>query len=90
MESLHHPAINDKLPSAWETSFIFALLFMVLALAGAVVILVCEWLARLAVPLPIGATPELQQSVVAQRESVAMLIFGLLWALIIGWAVFFR
>lgn len=90
MESLCHPATNDKRPSAWETVFIFALLFMVLALAGAAVILLCEWLARLAVPLQVGAAPELQQSVAAQRESLAKLMFALLWALIIGWAAFFR
>ncbi len=90
VESLRHPAINDKRPSAWETAFIFALLFMVLALAGAAVILLCEWLARLTVPLPVGATPELQQSVAAQRESVAKLLLALLWASIIGWAAFFR
>lgn len=89
VESLRHPATNDKRPSAWETVFMFALLFMVLALAGAAVILLCEWLARLAVPLPVGATPELQQSVAAQRESLAKLMFVLVWALIIGWAAFF-
>lgn len=80
---------DDHRPSLLGSAVAFAFPLLILMFAAVVIALVCEGLAKLAMPLPAGASPEIQQSVANQREAVAKLMFALFWALIIVWATFF-
>ena len=64
------------------------LLLVVVAVIAVVPLLVCEWLARVALPVPANATPETEQAATTQRESLTKVLFGLLWAVLGGWLIF--
>jgi len=79
MNERQQPSLLD---SAAETLF---LLLIVVAIV-LVPLLLCEWIARLAFPIPAAATPELRRSLTGQREALSKLLFGCLWACLIGCA----
>lgn len=80
MNDRQRPSLLD---SAAET------VFLLLIVIGIVLVplLLCEWIARLALPVPVGASRESQQSVDAHREWLAKWLFGLLWVVLGGWAM---
>lgn len=75
-------------PTLLESAGEAMLLLVIVAVIAIVPLLVCEWLARIALPLPANGTPETQQAVTAQRESLAKMLFSLLWAVLGGWLIF--
>jgi len=79
MNERKQPSLLD---SAAETLF----LLLIVAAIVLVPLLVCEWVARLAVPIPAAATLELRRSLTGQREALTKLLFACLWACLIGWA----
>ena len=80
MNERKQPSLLD---SAAETVF---LLLIVIAIVM-VPLLLCEWVARMALPVPVGATHESQQSVDEQRDLLVKFLFGSLWLLAGGWAM---
>ena len=64
------------------------LLLVVVAVIAVVPLLVCERLARIVLPSPAKGTPEARQAVDAQRQSLAKVLFSLLWAVLGGWLIF--
>ncbi len=79
---------QPKQPTLLESAGEFALLLVVLIVVAIVPLLICEWLARILLPLSANGTAETQQAVAAQQESLAKVLFGLLWAVIGGWLIF--
>lgn len=79
---------QPKQPTLLESAGEFALLLVVLIVVAIVPLLICEWLARIALPLPANGTPAAQQAVDAQRESLVKVLFGLFWAVLGGWLMF--
>lgn len=88
MDHLCTQPINDRRPSVLDSALALAFPLLILTFAAVIIALVCEALARLAVPLPEEASPELQQSVANQREAVVTFLFGAAGALFVAWAVF--
>ena len=64
----------DLLDSIAGTAVLLLVLVLVAVVIGGIPFLIFEGIARLALPVPSGATPELQQSVARQRE---LLVRGL-------------
>ena len=66
------PTANSqaKQPTLLESAGEVVLLVVVLAVIAIVPLLVCEWLACIALPVPANGTPEARQAVAAQRESL--------------------
>jgi len=86
------PVMNSPCPTAKEPTLLdsaaeMLLLLVVVAVIAIVPLLVCEWLACIALPVPANGTPETQQAVAAQRESLVKVLFGLLWAVLGGWLI---
>lgn len=79
---------QPKQPTPLESAGEMLLLLAVVAVIAIVPLLVCEWLARIALPVPVTATPETHQAVATQREALAKVLFGLLWAVLGGWLTF--
>lgn len=79
---------QPKQPTLLESAAEMLLLLIVVAVIAIVPLLVCEFLARCALPLPANGTPEMRTAVAAQRESLAKAMFGLLWAVLGGWLIF--
>ena len=79
---------QPKQPTFLESAGEVVLLLAVVAVIAIVPLLVCEWLACIALPLPANGTPEARQALAAQRESLAKMLFGLLWAVLGGWLIF--
>lgn len=77
-----------KQPTLLESAGEVVLLLAVVTVIAIVPLLVCEFLARCALPLPANGTPEMRTAVAAQRESLAKVLFGLLWAVLGGWLIF--
>ncbi|MEQ2005251.1 MAG: hypothetical protein ABMA26_00525 [Limisphaerales bacterium] len=80
---------RPKQPTLLESAGEVVLLLVIVAVIAVVPLLVCEWLAQIALPAPVNGTPEMRQAVAAQRESLAKVLFGLLWAVLGGWLIFF-
>lgn len=78
---------QPKQPTLLESAVEVVLLLAIVAVIAVVPLLVCEWLARIALPLPANGTPEARQAVDAQRESLTKVLFGLLWAVLGGWLI---
>ena len=81
-------AMNERKPpslldSAAETAFLLCLAVVIFA----VPLLLCYWLARLALPLPADAPPELQNSLAARRDSLVKWLFGTVWLFFTIWAM---
>jgi hypothetical protein len=79
---------QPKQPTLLESAGEFVLLLVVVAVIAIVPLLVCGWLARIVVPMPVNVTPEMQTAVAAQRESLTKVLFGLLWAVLGGALIF--
>ena len=75
---------QPKQPTLLESAGETVLLLLIVAVIAVVPLLVCEWLACVALPVPANGTPEMRQAVAAQREALAKMLFGLLWAVIGG------
>lgn len=75
-----------KQPSLLDSVAETVLLLLIVVVIVMVPLLLCEWVARLAFPIPVAATPETQRSLTEQRESMSKLLFALIWAFLIGWA----
>lgn len=75
-----------KQPSLLDSAAETVLLLLIIVIIVLVPLLFCEWLARLAFPIPVAATPEIQLSLTEQRESMTKLLFAFIWAFLIGWA----
>lgn len=80
---MNEPKPPSLLDSAAET----VLLLLIVAAIVLVPLLLCERVARLAFPIPVAATPEMQRSLTEQREALSKLLFACLWVFLIGWAV---
>ena len=80
---------ENKQPSLLESIAGTAVLLLVLLLVGVVVVgipfLIFEGIARLAFPVPSGATPELQQSVARQRELLVRGLFITCGLVFLAW-----
>ncbi|MEQ2008475.1 MAG: hypothetical protein ABMA26_16975 [Limisphaerales bacterium] len=76
-----------KQPSLFDAATETVLLLPIVVVIVMVPLLLCEWVARLAFPIPVAATPEMQRSLTEQRESMSKLLFAFIWAILIGWAV---
>lgn len=81
---------QPKQPTLLESAGEVLLLLIIVTVIATVPLLVCEWLAHIALPVPADGTPETQQAVASQRESLAKVLFGLFWAVLGGWLVFVR
>lgn len=79
---------QPKQPTLLESTGEVVLLLVIVAVVAILPLLVCEWLARLALPLPANRETEARQAVAAQRESLVKTLFGLLWAMFGGWLIF--
>jgi len=79
---------QPKQPTLLESAGEVVLLLVIVAVIAIVPLLICEWLARIALPLPADGTPEMQQAAAVQRESLAKVLFSLLWAVLGGWLIF--
>ena len=75
-----------KQPSLLDSAAETVLLLLIVAGILLVPLLLCEWVSRLAFPIPASATLEIQRSLTEQREALSKLLFACLWALLIGWA----
>lgn len=75
-----------KPPSLLDSVAETVLLLLLVAAIVLVPLLLCECVARLAFPIPASATPEMQRSLVEQREALTKLLFACLWVFLIGWA----
>lgn len=79
---------QPKQPTLLESAGEVVLLLAVVVVIAVVPMLVCEWLAGVALPVPANGTFEARQAVTARRESLAKVLFGLLWAVLGGWLIF--
>jgi len=80
-------AMNERQqPSLLDSAAETLLLLLIVAAIVLVPLLLCEWVARLAFPIPAAATAEVQRSLTEQREALSKLLFACLWAILIGWA----
>jgi hypothetical protein len=79
-------AMNErKQPSLLDSVAETVLLLLILAAILLVPLLLCEWAARLAFPIPVAATPEVRRALTEQREGLSKLLFACLWVILIGW-----
>ena len=80
---------EQKQPSLLDSAAGTAVLLLVLVLVAVFVVgipfLVFEWIARLAFPVPSGATPELRQSVARQRELLVRGLFITFGLVFLAW-----
>ncbi len=76
-----------KQPNLLDAVAETVLLLLIVVVIVMVPLLLCEWAARLAFPIPVPATPEMQRSLNEQRESMSKVLFAFIWAILIGWAV---
>jgi len=77
---------EHKQPSLLGSAAEIAFLLLILTTIVLVPLLLCEWVARLAFPIPAAATAEVQRSLTEQREALSKLLFACFWAILIGWA----
>lgn len=82
------PKSQPQQPTLLESAGEVVMLLVVVAVVAIVPLLICEWLARIVLPLSANGMAETQQAVAAQRESLAKVLFGLLWAVLGGWLIF--
>ncbi len=76
-----------KQPSLLDSAAETVLLLLIVIVLVMVPLLFCEWLARLALPMPVAATHDSEQSVDAQRKLLVKCLFGTLWLLAGVWAM---
>ena len=79
-----------KQPSLLDSVGEPALLLGLVVVMFAVPLLLCDWLARLVVPIPADASPELQAAVAAQRESLVKWLFGAVCLAFTVWAMWIQ
>ncbi len=80
MNERKHPTLLD---AAVETVFLLLIVIVIVM----VPLLLCEWVARLALPTPVTGTHELQRSVDEQRDLLVKLFFSTLCLLAGGWVI---
>ena len=78
---------EHKPPSLLDSAAETVLLLLIIAAILLVPLLLCEWVARLALPVPVGATYESRQSVDERRDLLVKFLFGILWLLAGSWAM---
>jgi len=76
-----------KSPSLFESVAETALLLGLVVVMFAVPLLLCDWLARLALPIPADASPESQAAVTAQRDALVKWLFGSVCLVFTVWAM---
>lgn len=77
---------EHKQPGLLDSAAEIVFLLLIVTATVLVPLLLCEWVARLAFPIPAAATPEMQRSLTEQREALCKLLFACLWAILFGWA----
>ncbi len=82
MNEQKHPSLLDSIAG---TAGLLLLLVLVAVVVFGIPFLIFEGIARLALPIPSGATPELQQSVARQREWVVRGLFITFGLVFLAW-----
>ena len=82
MNEQKQPSLLDSIAG---TAALLLVLLLVAVVVGGIPFLIFEGIARLAFPVPSGATPELQQSVARQRELLVRGLFITFGLVFLAW-----